>query len=267
MSNVVSNRLYTDFRQIHHRRLFRYTEDGYHYLIRVYFADGVDARNRENTYMEVFTANNPLKPYILRVVDRSFLGQKKLAITDFKIYLGDFYILDYFNGISRFDITPSQQILITGKYNEAGYLKFGVYSDDLNREFLLALANHHAVYEIDWSSHSNPKLLTKYSLMSGSRVDSVQVNNFYVVVQAEANVSHGNSSFYTIYNTTWVFTRNSRTYSHAYVAIMHDSFNTFVAFNMEHSIILSMDEEGLDLYRLNFPLLGLYPQQTSLVNQ
>lgn len=103
--------------------------------------------------------------------------------------------------------------------------------------------------------------------MSGSRVDSVHINNFYVVVQAEANVTNANSSYYTIYNTTWVFTRNSRTYSHAYVAIMHDSFNTLVAFNMEHSIILTMDEEGLDLYRLNFPILGLYPQQGTPLNQ
>lgn len=52
---------------------------------------------------------------------------------DFKVYLGDLYILDYYHGLSRFDITPSQQIVITGKYIEPGYLKFGVYSDDLNR--------------------------------------------------------------------------------------------------------------------------------------
>lgn len=103
--------------------------------------------------------------------------------------------------------------------------------------------------------------------MSGSRVDSVAVNNFYVVVQAEANVSHSGSSFYTRYNTTWVFTRNSRTYSHAYVAIMHDSANTLVAFNMEHSIILSMDEEGLDLYRLNKPYMAIYPTDKSFLDK
>jgi hypothetical protein len=28
-----------------------------------------------------------------------------------------------------------------------------------------------------------------------------------------------------------------------------------------------MDEEGLDLYRLNFPILGLYPQQGTPLNQ
>lgn len=46
MSNVVQNRLYTDFRHIAHRRFFRYTEDGYHYLVRVYYAEGVDLNNR-----------------------------------------------------------------------------------------------------------------------------------------------------------------------------------------------------------------------------
>lgn len=184
-----------------------------------------------------------MKPYILRVIDRSFLSLKKLSITDFKVYLGDLYLLDYHHGLIKFDITPSQQIVIVGKYETSvGFLKFGVYSDDLHREFLLALANNHAVYEVDWTNQIKPRLITKYSLMSGSRVDSVAVNNFYIVVQAEANVTHSGSSFYTRYNTTWVFTRNSRTYSHAYVAIMHDSANTLIAFNMEHSIILSMDE-------------------------
>ena len=217
--------------------------------------------------MEIFTANDPMKPYILRVLDRSFLGQTQLAITDFKVYLGDLYILDYHQGLIKFDITPSQQIVISGRYRtDSGFLKFGIYSDDLNHEFILALANSHAIYEIDWTNQISPKVITKYSLMSGSRVDSVQVNNKFVVVQAEANVtsSHG---FALIYNTTWVFSRNSRTFSHAYVAIPHDSYNTLVAFNMEFSYILTIDEEGLELFQVGIPILGIYPTDNSLLGK
>jgi hypothetical protein len=57
-----------------------------------------------------------MKPFILKVIDRSFLGLDKLSITDFDLYLGDLYLLDYHKGLIKFDITPAQQIAITGKY-------------------------------------------------------------------------------------------------------------------------------------------------------
>lgn len=47
-----------------------------------------------------------MKPWTIRVMDRSFLFQDKLSITDFEIYLGDIYILDYHSGVIKFDITP-----------------------------------------------------------------------------------------------------------------------------------------------------------------
>jgi hypothetical protein len=101
--------------------------------MRIYYAEGVDHTNRDNTYMEIFSANNPMKPYVLRVMDRSFLGLKKLSITDFKLYLGDMYILDHHQGIIKFDITPSQHIVISGIYRtDSGFMKFGVYSNNLD---------------------------------------------------------------------------------------------------------------------------------------
>jgi hypothetical protein len=66
-------------------------------------------------------------------MDRSFLGLKRLSIMDFKLYLGDMYILDYHQGLLRFDITAAQQILIGGWYRtDSGFLRFGVYSSNLD---------------------------------------------------------------------------------------------------------------------------------------
>jgi hypothetical protein len=65
-------------------------------------------------------------------MDRSFLGQDRLSITDFKIYLGDIYILDYHTGVISFDITLSQNIVIKGRYRtSSGYHKLGIYSNNL----------------------------------------------------------------------------------------------------------------------------------------
>jgi hypothetical protein len=90
-------------------------------------------------------------------MDRSFLHQDKLTITDFQVYLGDMYILDYHTGVTRFDITPSQNIVITGRYRtDSGYHRLGVYSSNLQNEILLVLANNHGIYEVDWTNTLRP---------------------------------------------------------------------------------------------------------------
>jgi hypothetical protein len=133
LPTMVDNELYVPFTRIHHRRFFKYTEDGYNYLMRIYFADGVDDANRENTYFEIMSANNPKKPFVLKVIDRSFLDLDRMAIMDFKLYLGDMYLLDYHQGVLRLDITGSQQLIITGRYRtDSGFTKMGVFSNNLD---------------------------------------------------------------------------------------------------------------------------------------
>lgn len=115
--------------------------------MRAYFRDGVDAHHEHNTYIEIFTFNNPLKPRLLKVMDRSFLGQDKLALTDFKVYNGFLYALDYHSGMIMFDITTSQHIVIDYRYRtDSGYTRMGLYAGHLNNELIAVFANSHAIY-------------------------------------------------------------------------------------------------------------------------
>ena len=66
-------------------------------------------------------------------MDRSFLHQDKLSITDFEVYLGDVYLLDYFTGVIKFDISKQQSIVIVGRYrSDSGFTKLGVYSNNMD---------------------------------------------------------------------------------------------------------------------------------------
>jgi len=68
----------------------------------------------------------------MRVIDRSFLHQDKLSITDFMIYNGDIYILDYFSGVIRLSLTPAQSIIVDARYRtDSGFTRMGVYSSNL----------------------------------------------------------------------------------------------------------------------------------------
>ena len=169
--------MWIGFTQISRRKIFHYTEDGEEYLWRAYFADGVNIEQRHNTYAELLLINDPYRPWAIKVMDRSFIHQDKLSITDFRIYLGDMYILDWHTGVVSFDITPNQNIVIKGRYRtSSGYHKLGVYTNNLDNEVLLALANDHGIYEVDWSNQIRPIIMAKYSLMEGSRVSSLWVN-------------------------------------------------------------------------------------------
>jgi hypothetical protein len=46
------------------------------------------------------------------------------------------------------DITIDQQIIITGTYQAEGFTRFGVYSNNLDNQFYVVLANRHTIYEI-----------------------------------------------------------------------------------------------------------------------
>jgi hypothetical protein len=173
----VKNDMYVAFTTIRYRKISLLTENGYHYLIRAYLAEFVDEIHRRNTYCEILSINNPMKPWTIRVMDRSFLHQDSLAITDFEVYLGDIYILDYHSGVIKFDINPQQTILIVGRYRtDSGFMKMGVYSNNLDNEFLLVLAHNHSIIEVDWSNQIKPQIVAKYSVPDNSWIVDMWVN-------------------------------------------------------------------------------------------
>lgn len=51
LPTIVENDMYVKYRTITRRRMVILREDGYNYLIRAYYADGVDMFSRNNTYL------------------------------------------------------------------------------------------------------------------------------------------------------------------------------------------------------------------------
>ena len=255
----VVNDMWIGFTTITRRKIVHYIEEGEHYLFRAYFADAVNEEQRHNTYAEILLFNDPYRPWAIKVIDRSFLNQDALSITDFKEYLGDLYILDYHKGVISFDITPSQNIVIKGRYRtDSGFQRLGIYSNNLANEVLLALANEHGIYEIDWTNQIRPTIIAKYSLMEGSRVSSIWVNEEYIACQLRANVT--NSTNQTEYHSTLIFDRGTRTYTNAYAVIHHSSYRAVIDLNIQHSTLLSIDEDSIDTYFIDEPYLFLWPQ-------
>ena len=156
--------------------------NGNHYMVRAYFASPDDPNNNHNTYLEILNVNDPLKPWTMAIVDRSFLHQDKLSITDFKVYLDQIYILDFHSGMIRLMITDAEDLVITGRYrSDSGFTKMGIYSDNYDNSFILAFANRHAIYEVDWTNHISPKIIAKYALFDASNVTQIWINEQYVI--------------------------------------------------------------------------------------
>jgi hypothetical protein len=174
-------------------------------------------------------------------MDRSFLHQDKLSISDFEVYLGDVYLLDYHSGVIKFDISTAQTILIVGRYRtDSGFTKLGVYSNNMDNEFLLVLAHDHAIFEVDWANQIVPEIVAKYSIPDSSWIHDLWVNEQYVVVQLTANLTD-EKGLPTPTQSTYVFSRGTRTYLNAFAAIPHVSFHAFVDFNRFTSMMLTID--------------------------
>ena len=264
---TVENDMYIPFTQVSRRRMFLYEENGYLYIVRGYFANSVGEHHTHNTYLEVMVANDPFKCRTLRVIDRSFLHEDKLSIMDFKVYYGSIYMLDYHNGVTVLSITNSQQISINGRYRtDSGFEKLGIYIGNLDHELIFALANNHAIYEVDFSNKLQPAIIAKYNLMEGAIVTSLWVNREYVLTQITANVTDGkNESAW--YNASLIFTRGTRTYLNAYAVVEHRNYRTIIEFSRAHNHVFIMDEETMNNYQLDTPILTVNPTSKDTMGQ
>ena len=97
-------------------------------------SDNMSAETIDNGYTEVFMIDNLFDPWVVGVIDRSFLKVSRLRIMDVKIYLGEIYILDYLQGLHRVVVTSSEDLEYQGVYEGKGFTKFGVYSPNLDNQ-------------------------------------------------------------------------------------------------------------------------------------
>lgn len=251
--------MYVPFTTVHKRRMMLLREHDANYLVRVYMADGVDMHHRDNTYLEVMTLTNPIWPKTLKIVDRSFLNQKNLQITDFKLYMGNMFITDYHSGVIVFNLNPDQHIAIFGRYrSDSGFLRLGIYSGNEDDEFILALANSHAIYEIDFTNQMKPDIIAKYSIMSNSHIQSIWVNRHYVVAQFTANATSP-ENITTLYNTTIVFSRKTRSYMNAHEIFEHNSSNVIIDLERSTDYLMIMNETKITYHRMTVPMLVANP--------
>jgi hypothetical protein len=169
--------------------------------------------------------------------------------------------------VIKFDISTAQTIVIVGRYrSDSGFTKLGVYSNNMDNEFLLVLAHDHAIIEVDWTNQIQPKILTKYSIPENSWIHDLWVNEQYVITQLTANLTDDKNKT-VAYQSTYVFTRGSRTYLNAYAAIPHPNFHAFVDLNRGNSQIMAIDTDLVSIYQLSNPVLSILPKNPSLLNK
>lgn len=85
------------------------------------------------------------------------------------------------------------------------------------------------------------------------------------MVQLNANLTDNGKELE--YHSTYVLTRGSRTYTHAYVAIPHLDHHSYVDLNRDSDQILTIDPLGLYIYHLSTPLVTVNPTSQDLKNK
>lgn len=92
------------------------------------------------------------------------------------------------------------------------------------------------------------------------------VNDQYVVAQITANLTDaGNKT--VAYQSTYVFTRGSRTYLNAYAAFPHPNFHAFVDMNRDNGQLMTIDTDNIIIYQISIPVVSVFPQNPTLLNK
>jgi hypothetical protein len=180
--------------------------------------------------------------------------------------MGKIYMLDYYSGVIAFSFNPAQKVDIVEQYRAgSGYIRLGVFSATLHDQVLFALANQHAIYEIDFTNQLKPTTIAKYSLMMNSTISSLCVNEEFIVVMTSANVTRFDNSTVWL-NITNVFSRRTRSYLTAFQIFQHNTSNTFVDFERSTNRLLIITPYQLSVYSLHAPILRVYPTAIETLN-
>lgn len=97
--------------------------------------DGVDEKNQNNTYVDIFFMTKPLDPWVVSIIDRTFLRTSTLRAVDIRVYLSEIYVLDYTKGLHRVRINAEEDLIYNGFFEAKGFSKFNVYSNNLDDKF------------------------------------------------------------------------------------------------------------------------------------
>ena len=115
--------------------------------------------------------------------------------------------------------------MLLNSYEARGFTRLAVYSANLDNRIELALSNDHNVHEVDWTDVDSPRLLNKYSLIPGSTVLQLFLNDRFLFIRSSATDSN------VTYNYSWVFTRGERSYSRAFLTMSHGLTGTLIDVN------------------------------------
>ena len=146
--------MYAPFQEQSRRRLELYHNvlSSHTLLFRTYFTDRLSLPAKDNTYLEILMMQDPLSPWTVGVIDRTFLGVQRLWISDVKVYLGSIYILDQQKGVHRVYLSGYEELEYQGLYEAKGFSRLAVYSPNLDNHIELAISNTHAIHEVDWTT-------------------------------------------------------------------------------------------------------------------
>ena len=89
------------------------------------------------------------------------------------------------------------------------------------------------------------------------------MNPQYVIVQLTANMTDSRS-VQAANQSTYVFTRGSRTYLNAFAVLPNFDINTYVDMNIDKFQIMVIESNKINIYQISTPKLAVIPRNPDL---
>lgn len=109
---------------------------------------------------------------IFDVIDHTLLNLPTLAIMDYQIHMNFIYLLVRDTGVYQIQFSSSQRLIRTSYFPiKMNINRFRIEQNGFNDDLHVVLSNDNTIYQYQWDVLAHPVLVTKYTLMGGSKVE------------------------------------------------------------------------------------------------
>eukprot|EP01017_Pseudomicrothorax_dubius_P035461 TRINITY_DN4966_c0_g1_i4.p1 TRINITY_DN4966_c0_g1~~TRINITY_DN4966_c0_g1_i4.p1 ORF type:complete len:1452 (-),score=490.96 TRINITY_DN4966_c0_g1_i4:30-4385(-) len=166
------------------RKLELLISGGTTFVARFIKADSVSREAAQNSFIEIFRADDPFNPFLYDVIGKDELNLPTLTVNDLKVHNDEIYIADTDHGVLRLKGVSS-----SGQYPFFRYYMFdktvrklSLLPEEQYGKFrlIVLVGSLEGLYEIDWTFAESPYLRISYNLGGYDLLLSLEISRDFI---------------------------------------------------------------------------------------
>jgi hypothetical protein len=180
-----------------------------------------------------------------------------LSILDYQIHNNFIYLLIKDEGLYQIQLTPTQRLQRTAYFTiKMNVNRFRVEQNGFNDDLHVVVSNNNTIYQYEWDVLNDPLLITKYTLMTGSTVEEIYIDEGLIIVQAWCGIDTQPE----LQQRVFIFSRRSLSYMSAFSSFVESPNGPSIMLYLESTRTIALIHQYASYnIRLHYPYLTVRP--------